>query len=203
MHDGADHELVSEDTTPLDPDELAGLRLSWITTRADLNAAEGANIRSARSWAEGRALSTDDILTSEWLRALHHRMFGDVWRWAGHYRTAEKNIGIPPFQITSAVEDAVADCRVWLADQSQQRWSNDEIAVRLHHRLVWIHPFPNGNGRISRLCADLLLHALGTPEFTWGSGSILDPGDVRRNYIGALQQADQGEFEMLLTFARS
>src|SRR5579863_316959 len=143
MHDPADHELAPENTTSLDPDELAGLRLSWITTRADLNAAEGANIRSARSWAERRALSTDDILTSKWFRELHRRMFGDVWRWAGRYRTTEKNIGIPPFQITSAVEDAVADCRVWLADQSQQGWSNDEIAVRLHHRLVWIHPFPN------------------------------------------------------------
>lgn len=203
MHEGADRELVPEDTTPLDPGELAGLRLSWITTRADLNAAEGANIRSARAWAEGRALATDDILSSKWLRELHRRMFGDVWEWAGRYRTTEKNIGIPPFQITSAVKDALADCKVWLADQGQSRWSNDEVAIRLHHRLVWIHPFPNGNGRVSRLCADLVLHALRSPLFTWGSGSILEPGDVRRNYISALELADQGEFEMLLAFARS
>ena len=79
----------------------------------------------------------------------------------------------------------------------------DEIAVRFHHRLVAIHPFPNGNGRHARLMADLLVERLGQPRFTWGSRSLVDASTTRQAYIAALQAADARNYAPLLVFSRS
>lgn len=198
------NELVPPDTTPLDQDEADGLLLGWIATRADLNAAEAAGISEGTSWALGRRLAPEAICDSEFLHELHRHIFGGVWKWAGRYRRADKNIGIDWRMIATAVEELLADCRAWLGNSAQSRWSDDEIAVRLHHRLVAIHLFPNGNGRHARLVADLLVQSLGGPPFTWGgSVKLADAGETRSRYIAALQSADAGDVGPLMEFARS
>jgi Fic-DOC domain mobile mystery protein B len=187
-----------DDATPLDAEEREGLAQTWITTRADLNEAEQANIDDAVAWT-GRRRDTE-ILTEGFVFELHKRMFGDVWSWAGSTRKTGKNIGVDPDQIHIQLGGLLRDAQYWIEHRS---FSADEIAVRLHHGLVAIHPFPNGNGRHARLMADLLIAQLGGDPFSWGGGTLRDIGTLRAEYIGALRAADNHDFTPLLAFARS
>lgn len=186
-----------DNATPLTPDERKGLLPSDITYRSELNRAEQENIARAQDWALSRRR---DVLTERFVKDLHGRMLGDVWRWAGDFRTSERNIGIAYYEIPMALRELLADAAAWI---EHKVYSPDEVAVRLHHRLVQIHPFPNGNGRHSRLMADLLVMQLGRERFTWGSVNLQDAGEVRRGYIDALRAADNHDIGPLLAFARS
>ncbi|WP_374566370.1 Fic family protein [Nitrosomonas sp.] len=75
--------------------------------------------------------------------------------------------------------------------------------MRFSHRLVAIHPFPNGNGRVSRLIGDLLAQQLEQEPFTWGRANLVDAGETRARYIEALRAADNHDIRPLLLFARS
>lgn len=180
--------------TPLGDDHRQGLKLSYITTRGELNEAEQENILRARQRRRPPALEA--LLDDKYLRDLHRAMFGDVWAWAGRYRRRQTSIGIDPTQITVCVRDLVADARIWAEHEEPLT-----VAVRFHHRLVWIHPFPNGNGRHGRQAADYLMGALEQPPFTWGS--VSGAGNVeetRRRYLAALREADGGDFGPLEDF---
>lgn len=183
--------------TPLGTEEREGLIPSYITLRGELNEAEQANIVEAREWAFARRR---DVLDEAFLNKLHKRMLGRVWRWAGSFRRTEKNIGIDPARIPVALRQLLDDCRYRI---DQASYPADEIAARFHHRLVQIHPYPNGNGRHARLAADLLLRALGRPPFTWGSASLTDAGQTRQDYVAALRAADNHDIAPLLAFVRS
>jgi Fic-DOC domain mobile mystery protein B len=193
---------VKPGQTPLEPDEAVGLIPSWIATREDLDKAEEENIARAQIWAAGRTLSPADVLTDRFIRQLHRRMFGKVWRWAGTYRQSDKNIGtVPHWRIVQDIGQLLGDTAYWI---EHRVFSRDEIAIRFHHRLVWIHPFPNGNGRATRLVADLLVEALGGERFSWGIGVAPDdPKRTRDRYIAALQSADRGDYAPLHEFTRS
>jgi Fic-DOC domain mobile mystery protein B len=188
----------AEGATPLDPDEREGLRLSWVTSRGDLNRAEQANIEKATVWA--MRTRHRDILSVPFVVGLHKGMFGDVWTWAGTYRTTRKNIGIEAFLIPVELAKSLDSARYWIENET---YNPDEIAVHLHHQLVSIHPFPNGNGRWARLMADVLIVSLGGERFTWGRGSFGSSGKARAAYIEALREADRHDIEPLLAFARS
>ena len=191
--------------TPLDAEDLRDLRLTSITSRGALDAAEQAHIVSGRRWARRRARTVDAVLDDGFLRQLPLHMFGVVWRWAGRYRTRGTTIGIAPWQIGGAVRSLVADLRVPCAAAEARQ--TDTGAVGFHHRLVVIHPFVNGNGRHARLAADLLARALGRGAFTWGGASgplaTAEPDPVRAAYLAALRAADRGHLEVLVAFARS
>jgi Fic-DOC domain mobile mystery protein B len=191
------------DTTPVDPDGAAGLKLNWVATRGDLNAAEAQNIVDAVSWAAARRFTTDQVLDEIFLRQLHRRMFGEVWTWAGKLRSSEKNIGIDPFRISIEFRLLLDNTLFWIADSTPAAWSIDEIGARFHHQLVWIHPFPNGNGRHARMATDLLMRGLEAEPFSWGSGSLDDAETIRARYISALRAADDRQFGALLEFVRS
>jgi Fic-DOC domain mobile mystery protein B len=186
-----------EDATPLTPEERADLIPAHIAYRAELNAAEQENIARGQDWALARKR---DLLSEKFIKDLHERMLGDVWRWAGKFRTTERNLGIHYFEIPMAVRELLEDAKTW---GQHNTYPADEIAVRFHHRLVKIHPFPNGNGRHARLMADLLVMSLGGERFTWGSANLQKAGDVRRQYIEALRAADNHDYAPLLRFARS
>lgn len=187
-----------DDATPLDAEEREGLLQTWITTRADLNEAEQANIDEAVAWT-GRRRDAE-LLTEGFVFELHRRMFGDVWSWAGSTRKTGKNIGIDPVQIHVQLGGLLRDARYWVDHES---FPPDEIAIRLHHGLVAIHPLPNGNGRHARLMADLFIVQLGGALFSWGGGILRDIGTLRAEYIATLRAADQHDFASLLAFARS
>jgi Fic-DOC domain mobile mystery protein B len=191
--------------TPIEQDDLDELIPTWIGTRRELDRAEQANIVTAVLWAHRRRWAPADLLHQGALQELHQRMFSDVWRWAGAYRTRQTNLGVAWTTIAVEVEALLRDIDTQLVDDTKQAWSHDEIAIRFHHRLVSIHPFLNGNGRHARFCADLLIEALGGASFTWGSGADLSrTGDARRSYIEALRVLDGGRsVQRLLEFARS
>ena len=184
--------------TPLDPDEAAGLLPSHIANHGQLNEWEMVNILDGERWAFGRRHK--DLLTSEFVCRLHKRMFDNTWRWAGKFRTTEKNIGIDPLRIPVALRDLCADVAAQLEHDS---YPLDEIAARFSHRLVSIHPFANGNGRLSRSIADLLLVQYGAPRFTWGASDLVAEGEIRQRYIAALRAADARDYAPLLAFVRS
>ncbi|MEQ9524764.1 MAG: mobile mystery protein B [Thalassobaculum sp.] len=187
-----------DDATPLEPEERDGLLQSWVTTRADLNEAEQASIDKGAAWARRRR--GRDMLSEEFVRTLHKRMFGEVWAWAGSYRRTGRNIGVDAYRIPAEVAQLLDDVRFWVEHGT---YDPDEAAVRLHHRLVSIHPFPNGNGRNARMMADLLIQQLGRPPFAWGGADLADIGEKRRRYIDALQSANRHDIAPLLAFARS
>jgi Fic-DOC domain mobile mystery protein B len=183
--------------TALSPDDTEGLVLTHIATRGDLFEAEQRNIAEALL---RRPPGAATLLDDRFLRDLHKRMFGNVWAWAGKYRTRETNIGINPDEIGVAVRTLVDDARVWIEYTPSE---SDELAVRFHHRLVAIHPFRNGNGRHGRVAADYLAQSLGRPRFTWGATLRRDTQSLRKEYHTALQEADRGNITRLLVFARS
>lgn len=188
--------------TPIDPDEAADLIPPTVRTLAELNAFEQVNITAAVEWLlrGARRASVATVLSERYLLNLHHRMFDQTWRWAGELRRTDKNIGVHWPQIRIALRERLDDTRHWISAKAH---APDEIAVRFHHAIVVIHPFPNGNGRWSRLAADALLHALRKPLLTWGQSSLTAAGSARTAYLAALRAADQGDFTPLMAFARS
>jgi Fic-DOC domain mobile mystery protein B len=188
-----------DDATPLTPEEMRELIPAHIADRNDLNEAEQENITRGQDWALG-GRRRRDLLSEKFIKDLHKRMLGDVWRWAGEFRQSERNLGIPFYEIPVAIRQLLDDVKAWIEYKS---YPPDEIAVRFHHRLVQIHPFPNGNGRHARLMADLLVMSLGGERFSWGRGNLRDVGTMRKTYIAALQAADNHDIGPLLAFARS
>jgi Fic-DOC domain mobile mystery protein B len=183
--------------TPLSAEERDGLVPSYITLRGELNEAEQANILEAEGWALARKRN---VLDERFLNNLHKRMFGNVWRWAGRYRKTGKNVGVDAYRIPHELRHLIDDCHFWI---EKDTYESDEIAARFHHKLVWVHPYPNGNGRHARMATDLLLISLGCKRFSWGSANLVDPGETRDHYIAALRAADYHNIRPLLEFVRS
>ena len=183
--------------TPLDPDELAGLKFAHVTTRGELDHLEQANIEEGMQWLSRQRNA--DFLSDEFVRRLHKRLFGQVWNWAGSYRRTEKNIGIDPLHIAVQLRQLLNDVRYW---KDHDTYPPIEAAARFHHMLVVIHPFPNGNGRFSRIMADVLLENLyGASPIDWAGGHDLqEMNDRRQDYIAALRAADGGDYGLLFEF---
>lgn len=186
--------------TPLDPDEAVGLKLAFVSTRQDLNAAEANNIARGLKWAEAQLRHGVQVASEGFLSSLHAKLFGQVWEWAGTYRTTERNIGIDPLQIRVALRQLFDDVGAWTEFAT---YSVEEQAGRLHHRLTSIHPFPNGNGRTSRAMADLFLASRGAQPFSWGANSGWAANEVRARYLAAIRAADARDLAPLLQFVRS
>ena len=186
--------------TPIDPDEAAGLVPVHITTQADLNAWEQANIVSGNRWASRQ--KKQDLLVEGFVRNLHHQMFNKTWKWAGTFRQSNKNIGVDWSQVSVKLSELLHNTRYQIEHQVS---NEDELAVRFHHQLVFIHAFANGNGRHARLLADLLIVRLGRPRLTWGGASKSHTSSevIRQKYLVALRAADQGQIAGLIEFARS
>lgn len=187
--------------TPLSEEEKEGLLLKHINTQGELNEAEQLNIQEAVQWTLQRGFNASDILSEAFVRGLHKRMYRDVWRWAGEFRLSDKNIGVDWKQVPMVLRGLVDDCKFWIDNQT---FSEDEIAIHFKHRIVSIHCFPNGNGRHSRLMADVIVNQIfGRPVFKWSGGDLDDKGPNREEYLMALREADKGNIERLVKFSRS
>jgi Fic-DOC domain mobile mystery protein B len=189
--------------TPLNPDDAEGLKPTWIATREELNQAEMANITQAVIWAYvGRrpVATVEDLLTISFSDLLHKKMFADVWTWAGTHRRSQTNIGVEPYLIVPQMKLALDDALFW---HDRQTYPPTEIAVRLHHRLVVVHPYPNGNGRHTRMMADLYLYVVGLQRLSWGGESLVGHSAARRKYIAAVVAANGHDIAPLLEFATS
>ena len=187
--------------TPLSEEEQEGLKIPSITTREELDEFEQLNIEKAIQWTYGKKLTAEQLFSEKFIKDLHKRMYGDVWKWAGTFRTSEKNIGIKSYLIAVELRQLLDDALFWVNYKS---YDNEEIAIRFKHRLVSIHCFANGNGRHSRLMADLIMEKLYNMKFlSWGSANLVKATEARAAYIKAVKKADQQEILPLIAFAKS
>ena len=187
--------------TPIDEDEIEGLIISSIATRGELDEFEQQNIEQAVQWTLMRNFRQQEIFSEKFLTNVHKRMYQNVWSWAGKFRKTNKNIGVDRWQIPMEVKKLLDDSVYWVDNNI---YPPDEMAIRFKHRLVSIHCFPNGNGRHSRLMADIIIEKIyKRPVFSWGAGNISNEGDIRTAYIKAIKAADNGDYSLLLDFARS
>lgn len=194
---------MPEGATKLDPDEIQGLLIETISTQAELNFAEQQSIIESSKWIF--ETNHKNILTDQFFKNLHKKMFQSVWRWAGKHRTTNKNIGVEPYKILIEIKKLCDDCEYWIENQTYD-W--DEIAARFHHKVVWIHPFANGNGRFSRILTDILLKKYQQPSLTWGRNTyskddFSSESTLRTEYILSLREADNKKFKKLIHFIRS
>lgn len=190
-----------EGQTPLDEDEKEGLLIPTITTREELDEFEQKNIEEAILWILKKRLNKEIIFTEKFIRDLHKKMYGYVWKWAGDFRQTNKNIGIDYWKISTELKMLLDDALFWI---EQETFSADELAIIFKHRLVSIHCFPNGNGRHSRLMADIIASKIfGLDVFSWGNDNLSNETNAREIYIKEVKLADKGDYSELIKFARS
>lgn len=187
-----------EGSTPLDPDAALGL-IPRLRTQSELNEFEQSNIQSALEWASKSRKLKQELVSIEGIKLLHKKMFDLTWKWAGKFRTHDTNLGVDWHRVPEELKKLCDDARYW---EEHKTYQPIELAVRLHHRLVSVHPFPNGNGRVSRMVADLYLEYRKQPAFSWGSSAALvENSNNRKEYLAALREADKGKYERLIRFA--
>jgi Fic-DOC domain mobile mystery protein B len=187
--------------TPLDEEEKDGLRIPSITTREELDEFEQLNIEKAIQWTFGKKIKEEQLFSEKFIKELHKRMYGEIWKWAGTFRTSEKNLGVKNYLIAIELKQLLDDAVFW---KKNNTYNSEELAIRFKHRLVSIHCFANGNGRHSRLMADLIMEKLYSSKFfPWGSANLVKANETRNNYIQAVRKADNNDIEPLIAFAKS
>jgi Fic-DOC domain mobile mystery protein B len=197
---GLDFDYI-DGQTPLEEEEKEGLLIPTIASRRELDEFEQQNIEQAVQWTLGRSFKPEKVFAEDFVRMVHKRMYSEVWAWAGEFRKTNKNIGVDKWQIPTELRYLLDDIRFW---HENNTYPPDEIAVRFKHRLVTIHCFANGNGRHSRLMADILIEKIyKRPVFTWGAANLSGEGEARAAYLRAVKAADKGDYSLLLAFARS
>lgn len=190
-----------EEQTPLGEEEKDGLKIKSISTKGELDQFEQLNIEKAVEWTIHTNLTAKKILSEKFIKNLHERMYGEVWKWAGEFRKSEKNIGITWTIIGIELRKLLEDTKYWIENDT---YPADEIAIRFKHRIVSIHCFPNGNGRHSRFMADIIIDSIFNKEiFTWHQSNMVKADETRKEYINTLKAADQGNIEPLIAFARN
>lgn len=189
-----------EGQTPIDDNEKEGLLIESITKQGELDELEQLNIEKAIEWIIHTKFRSTQILTEGFVKLVHRKMFRSIWRWAGEFRRSEKNIGVDWINIGIELKYLIDDTKYWI---EKKTYSQDEIAIRFKHRLVNIHCFPNGNGRHSRIMADIIIESIFNKEvFTWNHSNMVKANEIRKKYITAIRDADNGDIEPLIKFAR-
>ncbi|MBP9601696.1 MAG: mobile mystery protein B [Lutibacter sp.] len=187
--------------TPLDEDEKEGLKIKSITAQNELDEFEQLNIEKAVEWTIHANFKSEKILTEKFIKDVHKKMYSDVWKWAGEFRKTNKNIGINWTQIRVELKNLLDDTKFWIEHKTYQP---EEIAIRFKHRIVAIHCFSNGNGRHSRMMADIIIESIFRKEiFTWHTSNMVKADETRKLYIKALREADKGNIKPLLEFAQN
>ncbi|MEM6517107.1 MAG: mobile mystery protein B [Bacteroidota bacterium] len=187
--------------TPLDQEEKEGLKIKSITTQGELDEFEQLNIEKAVEWTIHTKLKPENILTEKFIKDLHKKMYSDLWKWAGEFRRTEKNIGISWTKIGIELKNLLDDTKYWIENKT---YSPEEIAIRFKHRIVSIHCFPNGNGRHSRMMADIIIESIFRKEiFSWHQSNMIKANETRKEYINALRKADNGNIAPLIKFAKN
>lgn len=187
--------------TPLNEEEKDGLQILSINTREELDEFEQLSIEKAIQWTLGKKIKAEQLFSEKFIKDLHKRMYGEVWKWAGTFRTSEKNLGVKNYLIAIELKQLLDDAIFW---KDNNTYNSEELAIRFKHRLVSIHCFANGNGRHSRLMADLIMEKIYNSKFfSWGNASLVKANETRINYIRAVRKADNNDIKPLIAFAKS
>lgn len=185
-------------STPLDHDQIIGIRFSHLTTMGELDELEDLNIQKGLEWLNRQ--KDPHYLSTEFICKLHEKLFGDVWKWAGKFRTAEVNISkYRSYDVAPQLKNFFEDAKLWIQN-GKMSW--DEISAEMHHRLVTIHPFPNGNGRTTRIYTEYVQKRNNQPVTSWMASLGKTPQLRRDLYIKALRSADKGDFDLLIKFMK-
>lgn len=186
--------------TPLNDEEIEGLKILSISTRGELDEFEQLNIEKAIEWTMRLKIKPEQLFSEKFVLDLHKKMYNDVWKWAGHFRKSEKNIGVKSYKIGTELKQLLDDALYW---HNNKTYPDEEVAIRFKHRLVSIHCFSNGNGRHSRLMADLIMTKLYNENyFSWGGSNLIKASETREQYIKSLREADNYKYEPLIAFAK-
>lgn len=186
--------------TPLNDEEIEGLKILSISTRGELDEFEQLNIEKAIEWTMRLKIRPEQLFSEKFVLDLHKKMYNDVWKWAGHFRKSEKNIGVKSYKIGTELKQLLDDALYW---HNNKTYPDEEVAIRFKHRLVSIHCFSNGNGRHSRLMADLIMTKLYNENyFSWGGSNLIKASETREQYIKSLREADNYKYEPLIAFAK-
>ncbi len=194
----ADSLSAGHGATPLH--DVSGLIPKHISSQRELNEAEFANTNEVLlKYLLRKPSKRIAPFTYHWLLTLHQEMFGKVWGWAGKIRDTELNIGVKPFKIRDELQKFAGDYEAWF----KHKHSPVEISARIHHRLVWIHPFKGGNGRWARIAANIFLRQQGKLLVAWPEDELLmSVGEFRKKYIEALKKADSSDLSNLTEIHR-
>lgn len=194
------NEDVEYGQTPLSEEEREELKITFINSKKELNEFEQQNIEEAMLWLANKNLTARIILYQKFVCRIHKRMFCNVWNWAGKLRSSDKNIGVNHQDIIIALKILFDDTLFWIENNV---FEPEEIAIRFKHRLVSIHCFPNGNGRHSRLMADIIIEKVyNRSVFTWGTNLNGSNKNIRDTYIRAIRAADNNNYRPLLKFSK-
>lgn len=187
--------------TPLSESDKEELLIEIISTQKELDEYEQLNIEKAMVWIYSTKIRKDTILTEKFIKNLHKKMFGDVWGWAGKFRRIDTNIGVDWVRIPVELRQLLDNTQYWIDNKV---FPPDEIAIRFKHKLVNIHCFPNGNGRHSRIMADIIIETIFDKEiYTWNDSNMVKADETRDKYISAIREGDKGDIKPLISFARS
>lgn len=179
-------------------DDISGLRLNTSKqyTLQEIYFFEAINItRATIKYLSAKPLKKIAPFTFEWFLQLHKEMLGDVWDWAGKLRHVELSIGVNAYLVSTELKKLVDDLEFW---DKHKSFSVVEIASRIHHRAVQIHPFKNGNGRWSRMLANIYLKQNGLNPTKWNEDLLAKENPHRDDYINALKKADYGDYSALV-----
>ncbi|MCF6245580.1 MAG: mobile mystery protein B [Sulfurovum sp.] len=179
-------------------DDVSGLKLdtSKQYTMDEIYFYEAQNITQAT--LKYLSLTPDKKLAPfslAWFLVLHQEMFGDVWEWAGKLRQVELSIGVKAYMVSTQMQKLVDDLAYW---EEHKSFDVIETASRIHHRAVQIHPFLNGNGRWSRMLANIYLKQNGLQPTKWNEDLLSKTNLHRDDYIKALKKADSGDYSDLI-----
>ncbi|QFR49395.1 mobile mystery protein B [Sulfurimonas lithotrophica] len=185
-----------DDATPLD--DISGLKLprDKVYTLKEIYVHEAKNIAIATlKYLSASPSKKIAPFSYEWLLQLHEEMFGNVWEWAGKFRQIELSIGIKAYQVPMAMKELSDDIEFW---DKHKTFDIYETAARIHHKAVQIHPFQNGNGRWSRMLANIYLRQNGSMPVKWQEDLLAKENPKRDEYIQALKKADCGDYLSLI-----
>ena len=183
-----------DDATPIN--DISGLIPMHIHSQKELNEWEENNIIYAVKKYLTKRKKID--ITISWIKQIHKEMFDKTWEWAGVFRKNNFNLGVDYNQINIELKKLIDDIEYWKSHSNSMNWF--EQSVRIHYRLVKIHPFPNGNGRHARLVSDIFLFNNNLTLPTWPTEEMIKQTQIRKEYITALKQADKGDISLLLKF---
>ncbi len=189
-----------DDATALD--DISGLMLpnDKVYTLKEIYVAEANNIALATiKYLSAPPSKKVAPFSYEWLSLLHEEMFGNVWDWAGKFRSVELSIGIKAYQVPTALKVLADDIAYW---DENKIFDIYEIATRIQHRAVQIHPYKNGNGRWSRMLANIYLRQNGSMPVKWQEDLLSKENPKRDKYIQALKDADNGDYSSLIEMHR-
>ena len=159
---------------------------------------EAVNHEKAIEFVEG--LGSDRKINEELVLEIHELILKGTTDYAGRYRDTRVTVGgagfLPPDpdSLLGEMKKIVEWVKKGVDDPDTEPL---EFAAMAHYKLVRIHPFVDGNGRVSRLIMNLILIRNGFPP------AMLLYTD-RKKYYDVLRQADKGNFTPFLNFvARS